>query len=118
MAIVLYFLVYFSPPYGATHLQPGLAVELCHFPANGVVDNNDISRAVRVSLGFLTRDIVEVVVIGEVKEQVISAFRRHCNRKDALMEITCRRSYCDDVTISDSREGAMASTRYWHTRNL
>ena len=85
MAIVLHCVVY-CPPCGATHLQPGLAVELCHSIANGIVDDKDFSRAVGVPLRFVTRDIVEVIVIGEVKEQVVNAFRLDCNRKDALMK--------------------------------
>ena len=79
VAVLLDYVVY-SPPRGATHLQTGLAVELCHWTASGVVDDLDLSLAIGVPLGFVTRDIVEVdiVVVREVKKQVVRALRLNC----------------------------------------
>ena len=83
MALPLDYVLY-SPPRGATHLQPGLAVELCHGAASGIVDDRHLSHAVRVPLGFVTRDIVELdfVVVGEVKEQIVRALGPNCGREN------------------------------------
>ena len=51
----------------SSYLQTGVAVKPGHATPLVVVDNADVSRAILDANGVVARDVIEVIIIGEVK---------------------------------------------------
>ena len=59
----------------ATYLDANISVELDDIASCGVVHDLRFTVSVGVALRMMTRDVIEVNVVGEVQQEVITARR-------------------------------------------
>ena len=62
----------------ATYLDANIPVELDDHASCEVVHDLRFAVSVGVALRVMTRDVIEVIVVGEVQQEVITARRFDC----------------------------------------
>ena len=73
----------------AAHLDPNVSVKADHIATLGVVHDARFSVTVGVSLGMMTRDVIEVNFVGKVQKKVVTAGGVDCRHRHGLV-MTCR----------------------------
>jgi len=62
----------------ATYLDANISVELDDLASYGVVNDLRFTVSIGIALRMMTRDVIEVIVVGEVQQEVITARRVDC----------------------------------------
>ena len=69
----------------AAYLDPNVSVKLDHVTTLGVVHDARFSITVGVSLGMVTRDVIEVSFVGEIQKEVVTAGGVDCRQRHKLV---------------------------------
>ena len=71
------------------YLDPNVSVKLDHIASTlGIVNDSCIAIPIGISLGMVTRDVIEVKFVREVEQEVITASPVDCKEKINLRIIT------------------------------